>query len=208
MTINTGAKRVLGASTVLGSDQFLGQGDTNTAADVEWELLFSTDDAAVSIPSWTFLADMRGFSVEPWPRQRAVRRRRRHRRDHAGQPGEGVRPGERSGPFYPNLRPMNRVWLRMRFNGVTRDIFKGYVESYEQQFPEFGLDAVTIVKAVDEFKPLAPGTSRTPTRRGTPTRTWWRSTTHRVLADEQRHGHVRGAGDRGPGVHGFPARPA
>ena len=66
-------------------------------------------------------------------------------------------PANASSPFYPNLRPMNRVWLRMRFNGVTRDIFKGYVESYEQQLPEYGLDAVTIVKAVDEFKPLAPG---------------------------------------------------
>lgn len=64
-------------------------------------------------------------------------------------------PTYSSGLYYPNVRPRNRVWLREQFNGVTNDLFKGYVESYDQQWPGGGWsDAVTVVEAVDEFKLL------------------------------------------------------
>jgi concanavalin A-like lectin/glucanase superfamily protein len=156
MTVNLGPKRLLGATTLLGASQFTGQGNTNTAKDVEWELLFSTDDAAVAIPSWTYIqSDMRAFSVS------------RGRASELSDMDAGTAsitldnrtreydPANASSPFSPNLRPMNQVWLRMRFNGATHDIFKGWVESYEQQLPESGLDAITIVHAVDEFKVLS-----------------------------------------------------
>jgi len=56
--------------------------------------------------------------------------------------------------YYPNVRPRNRVWLRAQFNGATRDIFKGYVESYDQQHPGPGMsDAVCVAQAADEPSP-------------------------------------------------------
>jgi Concanavalin A-like lectin/glucanases superfamily len=64
-------------------------------------------------------------------------------------------PTYNSSPYYPNVRPMNRMWLREQFNGVTNDVFKGYVGSYDQQWPAPGMgDAVCVVNAVDEFKVL------------------------------------------------------
>lgn len=64
-------------------------------------------------------------------------------------------PTYTSGTYYPNVRPRNRVWLREQFNGSTNDLFKGYVESYGQQWPAPGMsDALTVVEAADEFKLL------------------------------------------------------
>ena len=53
------------------------------------------------------------------------------------------------------MRPRNRCWLRAQFNGSTYDLFKGYVESYDQQHPAPGQsDAVCVVQASDELKML------------------------------------------------------
>jgi hypothetical protein len=54
-------------------------------------------------------------------------------------------------------RPMNRWWIRSRFSGVTKDIFKGYAEKYDQQWPTgagMGTDALTVVSCADELKIL------------------------------------------------------
>ena len=64
-------------------------------------------------------------------------------------------PTYTAGPYYPNVTPMNRVWHRVRYGGETVDLFKGYVESWPQEWPSKGYDAVANVTAVDEFKVLA-----------------------------------------------------
>ena len=50
---------------------------------------------------------------------------------------------------------MNRWWLREQFSGETRDLFKGYAERYDQDWPEVGFDATCAVSLADEFKVLA-----------------------------------------------------
>jgi hypothetical protein len=150
MTVNVGTKRLIGAFTV-GSPTTFGQGPY-----IRYEVLMSFDDSSVSIPTWTYVTQwLRAFSTS------------RGRASELADVDAGTAnltldnrdrrfdPTYTAGPYYPNLRPMNRVWIRMQFNGVTHDVFKGYVESYGQQYPESGLDAVTLVRAVDEFKVLA-----------------------------------------------------
>jgi Concanavalin A-like lectin/glucanases superfamily len=155
MTVNVGPKRFLGATTLLGASQFLGQGNTNTAADVEYELLFSTDDALVSIPTWIYVTQwLRAFSTSrgrPSELQEMDAGTATLTLDNRDRRFD---PANTQSPYAPNLRPMNRMWLRVRFNGLTHDVFKGYVESYEQQFPGT-VDAVTVVRLADEFKVLS-----------------------------------------------------
>jgi hypothetical protein len=150
VAVSTGTKRLIGTFTV-GSPTTFGQGPY-----IRYEVLMSFDDSSVSIPTWTYVTQwLRAFSTS------------RGRASELADVDAGTAnltldnrdrrfdPTYTAGPYYPNLRPMNRVWIRMQFNGVTHDVFKGYVESYEQQYPESGLDAVTVVRAVDEFKVLA-----------------------------------------------------
>ena len=56
--------------------------------------------------------------------------------------------------FNSAIRPLNRWWIREQFTGETQDIFKGYAESYDQQWPGT-FDAQAVVSCVDEFKVLA-----------------------------------------------------
>lgn len=64
-----------------------------------------------------------------------------------------------------SIRPMNKVWLYEEFSGEVRDLFVGYAESYQQEWPGGGWsNALTTVRAADEFKVLnlsefASGTS-------------------------------------------------
>ena len=66
-------------------------------------------------------------------------------------------PTNSGSPYYPNIRPMNRVWLYWEFSGQTGDIFKGYVQSWNQKWPAAGgaTDAVVEITASDEFLVLS-----------------------------------------------------
>jgi hypothetical protein len=86
-------------------------------------------------------------------------------------------PEYTSSPYYPNLRPMNRVWVTCDWAGVTYDIFKGYVENYGRTWPEFDQDAVMQIAAVDEYKPLA--------LEHLPTTTPPRATYHEVVEEDK-----------------------
>jgi len=51
---------------------------------------------------------------------------------------------------------MDQVWIRAEFNGDMIDLFKGYVESIDLQWPAPGMsDALAVLKVADEFKVLA-----------------------------------------------------
>lgn len=53
------------------------------------------------------------------------------------------------------IRPFNKYWLYEEFDGSRQDIFIGYAQSYGQQWPEQGIDAVAIVNCVDELAVLS-----------------------------------------------------
>lgn len=53
------------------------------------------------------------------------------------------------------IRPFNRIWLFEDYSNETRDLFKGYAESWQQGWAPGGTaDATSTVSAADEFKPL------------------------------------------------------
>ena len=122
----------------------------------EHETLISFDDASESTPTWHYItAFLRGFTTS------------RGRGNELARVDAGTitltldnrdrrfDPTYAAGPYYPNVTPMNRIWHRVRYGGETIDIFKGYVESWPQEWPSKGYDAVANVTAVDEFKVLA-----------------------------------------------------
>ena len=118
-------------------------------------VLYATDDASSSIPTWTdATVTTRAFST-------ARGRNSEVDRVDAGTAQITVDATNRVvDPFQnPAIRPMNRWWLRSQFSGITEDIFKGYAEAYDTVFPGAGMaEALTIVSCVDEFKPLTLGT--------------------------------------------------
>lgn len=113
---------------------------------------YSTDDADDPTPAWTDVtAYVRAFSTS------------RGRETELGDVGPGtatITLNNRTRLFDPTsnalLRPMNRWNIRATLpNATTEDIFLGYAEAYEQQWPGVGMDAVTVVNCADEFKVLA-----------------------------------------------------
>lgn len=111
----------------------------------------SYDDVTVAIPSWTEVThDLGKFSVS-------------HGRDtELGEFDSGTASIElynRTRSYDPwvnaNVRPMNRLWLQEEFDGEVHDLFKGYIEVWDQQWPDGGWsNAIAAVQAADEFKVL------------------------------------------------------
>lgn len=57
-------------------------------------------------------------------------------------------PDYASSPYYPNVRPMQRIRLSAVWNGNTYPLFVGYIQSWRAGRPHFGM-ATTIVECVD-----------------------------------------------------------
>ena len=121
----------------------------------EPQLLVSFDDADVSIPAWTDLTSrMRGYDSQ------------RGRGSELSDFDAGsctvvldnrdreLDPTNAASSFYPNVRPMNRVWLRVHWAGAIHNVFTGWSEAAPQSYPGM-VDALVTLRAVDEFKPLA-----------------------------------------------------
>lgn len=113
---------------------------------------YTTDDASDTTPSWTTVDNA---NVRSWSTSRG-------RESELGRVEAGTAEivlNNRTRLFDPQvvtgLRPMNRWWIQLVHNAVTYDVFYGYAESYDQQWPATGKDAVTVVRLVDEFKVLA-----------------------------------------------------
>jgi hypothetical protein len=117
------------------------------------QVLYSLDDVSDSTPSWTYVDDdkVRSFGTS----------RGRESEDKDFDAGTAsVVVDNRDRAFDPNvnasIRPMNRWWLREQFSGETNDLFKGYADSYDNQWPGWGgSDAECLVSCADEFKVLA-----------------------------------------------------
>jgi hypothetical protein len=144
MAATTGTKLTI--PFTVGTSQIVGQG----LKPELWALL-SYDDVSDPTPAWTDVtADVREFG---WTRGRESELSEMD----AGT--ASVTLDNRGNDYDPSthsyIRPMNRLWLREQFSGLTNDCFKGYVESYDQQWPKPGIsDALVIANAVDEFKVL------------------------------------------------------
>lgn len=136
----------------VGTSKIVGQGSNPL---VRCRLSF--DDASASNPTWVEVADskFRGFSIS---RGREVELQQSDagsatvvldNRDRAFD------PANTASPYYPNVTPMVRLWLYEEFSGEVHDLFKGYVESWDQEWPGGGWsDAIVTVSAADEFKVL------------------------------------------------------
>ncbi len=116
-------------------------------------VMYSTDDAATPVPTWTYVPDarVRSFSIS---------RGRETQLQEVDAGTASLVLDNRNRAFDPlvnsAIRPMNRFWLREQFSGVTESLFYGYAESYDQSWPGWGgSDAEVQVSLVDEFKVLA-----------------------------------------------------
>lgn len=132
----------------INTDKIVGQGEKPEV----W-VLYSTSDAGDHLPTWTGLTDIQ---VRSWE----VNRGRESELSQVDAGTATITVDNRDRLFDPTsntiIRPMNRWWIRSQFSGITEDLFKGYAESYDQQFPDWGgSDAVTVVSCVDEMKVLA-----------------------------------------------------
>ncbi len=117
------------------------------------QILISTDDVSASSPLWSYVAenDMRAFSISRG-------RESELSLDDAGTATVVLDNRDRAFDPVSNplIRPLNRVWLREQFSGETQDLFKGYVEAVDQEWPGGGWsDATVTLSCVDEFKVLA-----------------------------------------------------
>jgi len=131
-----------------GSGTFPGQGPY----PILWAL-YSTSDASAGVPTWISVSssDLRTFSIS------------RGRSSELGEIEAGtaeITLDNRDRQFDPtvnsSIRPLNRWWLREQFAGETQDMFKGYAERYQQQWPGGGWsDAECVVSCTDEMKVLA-----------------------------------------------------
>jgi hypothetical protein len=112
--------------------------------------MYSTSNATTVDPVWTdATANVRSFTVS------------RGRASELSRVDAGTAQivlNNRARTFDPvintAIRPMNRWWIREQFSGLTNDVFKGYAESYEQQWVKGSQDASTVVSCADEMKVL------------------------------------------------------
>jgi hypothetical protein len=114
---------------------------------------YSTDDVSVVTPTWIELAasQLRNFGVS---------RGRDSEQSQFDAGTASVTLDNRDRTFDPvlhaTIRPLNRWWLFEEFSGEVQDLFKGYAESYGNQWPGGGWsDAECIVTLADEFKVAA-----------------------------------------------------
>jgi hypothetical protein len=142
-----------GASSFPNTTQYPGQG---LAPIPRCRLSF--DDASDSTPTWVEVANSksRAFGTS--------RGRESPLQQHdAGSAtvvldnrNRDFDPTNTASPYYPNVTPMVRIWLYEEFSGEVHDLFRGYVESWDQEWPGGGWsDAIVTLACADEFKVLA-----------------------------------------------------
>jgi hypothetical protein len=127
---------------VVGAGAIVGQGNLPIL-----DVYISFSDLSDPTPDWTWISPnkIRSFSVSRTEGETGTATLVLDNRDRAYD--STVNAG---------VRPMNQVWLREQFTGDTNDMYKGYAESYEMEWPGGGWsDAVVVVKTADEFKILS-----------------------------------------------------
>lgn len=132
---------------VVGAGQIVGQGN----APELWAI-YTTDDATITSPVW--------IDATPKVRPFVTSRGRDTELQSVDAGSASITLDNRNRTFDPNvnalIRPLNRWWLREQFAGETHDMFKGYAESYHNQWPNGGWsDAECVVSCADEFKILS-----------------------------------------------------
>lgn len=144
----TGTALSPGASTFPGTGVYPGQGLLPIV-----RCRISTDDTSDATPNWQNVlnADFRSFSTS--------RGRETELQLHDAGTASAVLDN-RDRAYDPNananITPMNRVWLYEEFSGEVHDLFRGYVEVWDQDWPGWGgSDAEVQFNAADEFKVLA-----------------------------------------------------
>lgn len=142
----TGPSLFPGATTFPGAAVYPGQGELPES----W-ILYSTDNANVASPTWT---SVHPTKVRDWDVSRG-------RESELADVGGGtativVNSHDRVIDPIANsaIHQGNRWWVRYQFSGVTGDVFKGYAEEYNMEFPG-AHEAITTVSCVDEFGPLS-----------------------------------------------------
>src|SRR5437016_1205716 len=126
---STGPALWPGTSTFPNTNVFPGQGNLPLL-----DVYISFSDIAALSPVWTWISPnkVRSFSISRTEGETGTSTLVLDNRNR------DFDPTFVSSPYYPNVRPLNRVWLREQFTGETQDMFFGYAESYEMQWPGGG----------------------------------------------------------------------
>ena len=115
------------------------------------EVLYSTDNATDTDPSWTYVpaSEFMGYSVDRG-------RETELEEIDAGTCSIHLRNHERDWDPSHNasIRPMNRWQVRTKFQGVTQSRFVGWADAYDLSWPEAGKDSRVTVRCSDEQKIL------------------------------------------------------
>jgi len=126
----------------------------NTDVDVTVEVAFGDD--VFDTPTWTDVTSVvRGFTTK----------RGRSRILDQMQAGEAVltfdnstgdfNPENTSGSYTPDVRVFTPIRIQADYNAATYDLFRGFVETWDAQFPASAKDNISVVKCIDAFRLFA-----------------------------------------------------
>ena len=145
---STGTALFPSASTFPGTTVYPGQGLQPIA-----RCRLSFDDVVVTTPNWTEVtdSDFRSFSIS---------RGRDGDFEEVSAGTATVVLDNRDRSYDPNsnssIRPLNRIWLYEEFSGETHDLFKGYVQAWDQGWPGGGWsDSIVTLACADELMVLS-----------------------------------------------------
>lgn len=127
----------------------------NTDVDITIEVAFG-DDVFDTSPTWVDITDdVRTFSTV----------RGRSRVIDQMQAGQALltvsnssgdyNPANTAGTHYPGVRVMNPIRIQADYDSTTYDLFRGFVETWNAEFPSAAKDNVSVVKCIDGFRLFA-----------------------------------------------------
>lgn len=112
----------------------------------------STDPFGEASPSWTAIsAHVRAVNITRGRNNQLERTVPGTCRLVLANRDRAFDPSHSSGPFYPDLRPMNRIRVSAEHNSVTYLLFYGYVSGWPQDYHASNNDATVEVLCTDLF---------------------------------------------------------
>lgn len=127
----------------------------NSDVEVTVEIAFG-DDVYETSPTWVEVtSDVREFHTQRG-RSRVLDQIQAGVATLALNNSSGdYNPENTAGTHHPGVRVFNPIRIQATYSSTTYDLYRGFVESWDQRAAEGGKDPVAVVKCVDAFRLLA-----------------------------------------------------